>query len=288
MGLQSKLRSGGGYLNNVTATLTDINWMVGDTSKIKQGKNKGQDFTPLLLVPEFQQDGTEDSKPQRLLVGNAEKLTFEISDDGKVIEFSEGGCFLNSEAGIFLNSCEKPEEGDLQVTEFGDDDNKNLIDVSALVGTRMRVIRPVNSDRPQQKGKDGKMYDAKDLKCAEIFEIGGSQDTPTPTLTTKGKAAHGKPNGKVVEDDPADSPEDIAKIALLRYLEADKNHILPINKLKTKVSTDKVFTKDLKLSKQIIALLEDTDFLKSVEEVEYNGKKGTVMLPEDVEVSVEA
>ncbi len=274
MSLKGKLKTGG-FLNNVDVVVTDINWVVGDTAKIKQGKNKGKDFTPLLLLPEFTVDGASEPTSQRLLVGNAENMTFEISDDGKTIEFSEGGLYANSEAGIFLNSCESPEDGDLQVTDFGDDDNAALIDVTALVNARMRLVRPANEDRPQQKGKDGKMYDARDLKCAEIYEIGETEKSAKKsgktTAPVKGKPA----------DDEAVEPEDAAKIALLRYLEAAKDRTLPVSKLKTKVSTDEEFAKDAKLRKAVVALLEDADFLKEIDEVEYNSKKGTITLPED-------
>ena len=281
MSLKGKLKTGG-FLNNVDVVVTDVNWVVGDTAKIKQGKNKGKDFTPLLLLPEFTVDGASEPTPQRLLVGNAENMTFDISDDGKTIEFSEGGLYANSEAGIFLNSCETPEDGELQITEFGDDDNASLIDVTALVNARMRLVRPVNEDRPQQKGKDGKMYDARDLKCAEIYELGGEK----PAKGKGGKPAPGKTagKGKAAPADDADEavePEDAAKIALLRYLEGAKDRTLPVAKLKTKVATDSEFAKDTKLRKAVSALLEDADFLKGVEEIEYNGKKQTVTLPED-------
>lgn len=277
MSLKNKLKTGG-FLNNVDVVVTDINWQVGDTSKIKNGKNKGKDFTPLLLLPEFTVDGASEPTPQRLLVGNAENMTFEISDDGKSIEFSEGGLYGNSEAGIFLNSCESPEDGDLKIDDFGDEDNNALIDVTSLVNARMRLVRPVNEDRPQQKGKDGKMYDARDLKCAEIYEIGEAE---APKKGAKGgKPAPGKSKAVVAEDDAVE-PEDAAKIALLRYLEAAKDRTLPVSKLKTKVSTDEEFAKDAKLRKAVCALLEDGDFLKGVDEIEYNGKKQTVTLPED-------
>jgi hypothetical protein len=283
--LKNKLKTGG-FLNNVDVVVTDVNWVVGDTAKIKQGKNKGKDFTPLLLLPEFTVDGASEPTPQRLLVGNAENMTFEIFDDGKTIEFSEGGLYANSEAGIFLNSCETPEDGELQITEFGDDDNASLIDVTALVNARMRLVRPVNEDRPQQKGKDGKMYDARDLKCAEIYELGGAaEEKPEKGAKPSGKTDP-KKGGKKAEpeadgDDDDVSPEDTAKIVLLRYLEAAPDRTLPITKLKTKVSTDKAFAKDLKLAKVIIGLLEDPAFLKGVDEVEFNSKKGTVTLPEE-------
>jgi hypothetical protein len=277
MSLKGKLKTGG-FLNNVDVRVTDINWVVGDTSEIKKGKNKGKEFTPLLLLPEFTVDGAEEATPQRLLVGNAENMTFEISDDGKTIEFSEGGLYANSEAGIFLNSCESPEDGDVQITEFGDEDNSALIDVTALVGARLRLVRPVNSDRPQQKGKDGKMYDARDLKVAEIYEAGGDAKPAKGGKTVASKPGKGKPTPK---DNDDVSPEDAAKVALLRYLESAKDRTLPVSKLKTKVSTDEEFGKDTKLRKAVIALLEDADFLKGVEEVEYNGKKGTVTLPEE-------
>ena len=292
MSLKGKLRTGG-FLNNVDVTVTDANWVVSEeTYKIKQGKNKGKAFTPLSLIVDLTVDGAEEATPQRLFVGGAENMTFEISEDGKTIQFSEGGIFGNSEAGIFLNSCEEPENGDLSISDFGDDDVKDMIDVTALVGARMRVVRPINKEKDPQKGKDGKMYPVRNLMCAEVYEIGGAVQKAvnkvrhaltgkSPTTGTSGS----KPRRAVAapEEDAAEdvSPEDTAKIALLRYLEGTKDRTLPITKLKTKVSVDKEFAKDATLRRQVIALLEDADFLKGIDEVQYNGKKGTVTLPED-------
>jgi hypothetical protein len=279
MGLQDKMLKGG-FLNNVDVLMSDANWVVGDTYKTKTGKNKGKDFTPLSLVVEPIVDDATEPTVQRLLVGNAENMTFEITEDGKVIEFSEGGLWPNSEAGIFLNSCEKPENGDLQITDFGDDSNPKLVSVAALVNTRMRLVRPVNPDRPKQKDKKDptKLWDAKDLKCAEIYELGDGGEPPVKSKGN-GKAVATKGKGKA---EPVEvEPEDAAKIALLRYLEAAKPHTLPVAKLKTKVSTDSEFAKDAVLRKAVVALLEDADFLKNIDEVEYNGKKGTVTLIED-------
>lgn len=278
MSLKNKLKTGG-FLNNVDVRVSDVNFVVGETSAIKNGKNKGKDFTPLSLVGEFTVDGADSPTPQRLLICNAENAEFEISDDGKEIVFEEGGLYANSEAGTFLNSCESPEAGDLQVTDFGDEDNPKLINVSALVGVRMRLVRPVNADRPEQKGKDGKTYPARDLMCAEIYELGGEEEAPKgkkgARVESKGKKA------AAADDDDEQTPEDAARIALLRYLEASKDRTLPVAKLKTKVSTDEAFAKDKTLRKAVSALLEDADFLKGIEEIEFNGKKQTVTLPEE-------
>ena len=84
------------------------------------------------------------------------------------------------------------------------------------------------------------------------------------------------------DDDSTDTtgePQDVAKIALLRYLESAAGHSLPVVKLKTRVATDPLFAKDAALVKTLTGLLEDPDFLKSIDEIEYNGKKGTVTLP---------
>lgn len=282
MSLKNKLKTGG-FLNNVDVKVSDVNFVVGETSPIKNGKNKGKDFTPLSLVGEFTVDGADSPTPQRLLICNAENAEFEISDDGKEIVFEEGGLYANSEAGTFLNSCESPESGDLQITDFGDEENPKLINISALVGARMRLVRPVNADRPKQKGKDGKTYDARDLMCAEIYELGGEEEAPKGKKGAKAAESKGGKKAAAVADDDDDdqTPEDAARIALLRYLEASKDRTLPVAKLKTKVSTDEAFAKDKTLRKAVSALLEDADFLKGIDEIEFNGKKQVVSLPEE-------
>jgi hypothetical protein len=260
MGLQGKLKTGG-FLQNVDVLVNDINWVVGDTSQIKKGKNKGKDFTPLSVVGEFTPEGATEPTTQRLLVGNAENMTFDISDDGKDIEFAEGGVFANCEAGIFLNSCEMPEEGDLKITDFGDEDNKRLVSLRALPGVRMRLVRPINTERPEQVGKDGKSYPARDLKCAEVYSVGEAVEQ------TEAAA------GDMAIDDQA-------KVALLRYLEKATGHVLPISQLKTLVSTDAAFAKSAETRKAVIGMLSDAKFLKNIDEIEYDGKRGTVTLME--------
>jgi hypothetical protein len=275
MGLTGKLKKGGGFLNNVDALVDDANFVTGETAKIKKGKNKGKDFTPLSLVVEFKPDGADETTPQRLLIGNADNLTYEISDDGKTITFEDGGgIFANSEAGTFLASCVAPEEGDLSFPDdqFGEADNEYTIAV--LVGSRVRLVRPVNAERPKQVDKNGKEWDARDLKVFQVYELGGGKKAKSGAKPAAGK---GKP-AKVEEADEVD-PNEAAVQALLRYLESAKDQTLQVSKLKMKATTDPTFRTDKALRDAVIELLEDADFLKDVDDVEYNGKKGTVSIP---------
>jgi hypothetical protein len=274
MSLKSKLKTGGGFLNDVNAVIEDVNFVTGETAKIKNGKNKGKPFTPVSLVVDFLPEGAESQTPQRLLIGGAESMEYDISEDGKTITFESGGIYANSEAGVFLSSCVAPENGKIQFPddEFGTDDNE--VSVAVLVGGRVRLVRPVNRVRKPQIDKDGKSWPAKDLKVSEIFELGGGKKAKGGKPAVKGKAAKAEPEEEEID------PSEAATQALLRYLENAKDNTLQVSKLKMKATTDPEFSKDKDLRTAVIALLEDADFLKGVDEIEYNGKKGIVSLPD--------
>ncbi len=78
------------------------------------------------------------------------------------------------------------------------------------------------------------------------------------------------------------STSDQAKIALLRYLEKAPGHSLPLAKVATKVGLDPTFATNTALRAAVTALINDPAFLKTVEEVAFDGKTKTLTLREEV------
>src|SRR3990167_4916255 len=107
----SSFKKGGGFLSGVDATITGYEYFTGETVQIKRGDRKGEDFTPLHLVPTFRVDGADEDVSQRLLIGDASNFG-EVSEDGKTLFTPERQSFgRNSEAGIFVESLINPVEG---------------------------------------------------------------------------------------------------------------------------------------------------------------------------------
>lgn len=190
-------KGGGGYLHEVDATFVGYKFEVGETSKIKQGKNKGKDFTPLNFIPEFQIDGDDEVKTKNLLIGNFSSEAYEdyeISDDGLTLSYPEGqGIFANSEAGKFLTSLIHPLDGENGFPEDRLDDDPLTSNFEPVIGTRLRLVQQPDTDpnRPKQKGKDGKEYTARDLMVYSVHDL------PEAKSNGKAKAASsskGKPS----------------------------------------------------------------------------------------------
>jgi len=273
------LKKGGGYLSNVDATIVGYSFLVGDTSVMKKGDRKGEDFTPLSLVPEFQVDGATDSQEIRLLIGDAERFG-NVSKDGLTLDTpgtpNGEAIYASSEAGIFLESLITPAEGDgFPVDQFADlDDATNL---EAMIGTRVRLVRPVNAEKTAKQGKQvnantGKSYDRTDLKVQRIYEL------PDGKVAKKGaatpvKGAKGKPQ--------AASIDDTAQAALVRYLTDAPKQSLIVGKVRMKVLTDAAFKGDNDTRDAVVEYLLDTYNVAAMVKadlVTYDKKSGMITL----------
>jgi hypothetical protein len=212
----SSFKKGGGYLNNVDAEIIGYQFVVGETAKIKKGNRKGEDFTPLSLVPEFKVDGADQPLTQRLLIGDSDDFGGEVSEDGLTIETPEGQAFnASSEAGIFLASlCEAG------FPESNFEDTNERINLEPMIGTRVRLVQEINVEKTkrqgQQKGKDGKLYDRKDLKVAEVLGVATMKSKSAATKTVAAKSVS-KSNGKA-----SVSVEDLADETLMAILSDTK------------------------------------------------------------------
>ena len=186
----SSFKTGGGYLNNIDATITGFSFLRGETKIATKGKNIGQPFTPLSLVPSFRADGADVDQTQRLLIGDATWFG-DISEDGKTLSTPEGqNIGANTEAGMFISSLVKPLDGGKGFPEENFSDSDTEISFSPAVGTRVSLTQVVNVEKTknqgQQVGKDGKKYDRKDLKVKSVLAVGAGE-------AVKGAKASAKP-----------------------------------------------------------------------------------------------
>lgn len=276
------LGGGGGYLNGVDATLVGYTFLVGETTQIKKGERKGEDFTPLSLVPQFAVDGDDESKDepktQRLLIGDAETIG-SVEDDDQVLNLNEGQKIgKNTEAGIFLGSlC----SGGFPAARFGED--PSVVDLRPAIGVRVRLVQEVNVEKTKrqgkQKGTNGKEYDRRDLKVQTVHEVpseGKSGKAAKPASSNKNGSA-GK-NKKKDEDD-VDIPE-LAGKTLRAILCAVKGDDKEIAKSKLSMAVLKKLTNDDNREAVREWLFED-DNLAEVKGISYNKKKQIISLDDD-------
>lgn len=272
----SSFKRGGGYLNEVDATLVGYTFEVGETSKIKKGDRKGEDFTPLSFVPQFEVDGDDDSKDdpktQRLLIGDAEQFG-EVSDDGLTLSTPDGQSIgARSEAGIFIASlC----AGGFPEERFSDSDDE--INYEPAIGTRLRLVQQVNEEKTKRQGKQknektGKQYDRKDLLVQTVHEVPGGKATgkaAKPSASSK-PAAKGK---KVADADEVDIPT-LASATLQAILaDAKDNTIL---KSKLSMAVLKKLTRDDNRETVREWLMEDEN-LEGLDGITYNKKKQIIV-----------
>ncbi len=258
-------KGGGGYLNEVDATIVGYTFEAGESVEVKKGPRKGEEFAPLVLIPEFQVDGEDDVKTARLLLGDANGYG-DITDNGQVVQTPDGQSIsAKCEVGIFIGSLV---DGGFPEDLFSDDPDS--IDFRPMIGTRVRLVQEVNADKTKrqgkQKGKDGKEYDRRDLKVATVHSLPEAKAAPAKA----GKAA---PKGKAAKAVSIDAE---AAAVLKTILNA-----APDNKiLKTKLSMAVLRTAKGDNKEAVRTFLFDDDNLAAIEGVDYDAKKGLISLAE--------
>lgn len=270
----SSFKKGGGYLNEVDATIVGYTFEAGEEAVVKRGARKGETFTPLSFIPQFEVDGDDESKnepkTQRLLIGDADSFG-DVEEDGQVLS-TPNGFPARSEAGIFIASlC----DGGFPDTNF--DDNPEVADFRPMIGTRVRLVQEVNADKTKWQGKDGKLHDHKDLKVATVHAL---PEDASPNTKGKGTAKSTKPaTGKAGK--AAKEPEvDIAELAietLKDILGNQKDGTIAKSKLSMAVL--KTLMKDPN-REAVREWLFDDDNLEGIDGVTYNKKKGTITIDE--------
>lgn len=285
----SWLKKGGGFLDGVEGTIVDYEFT--DDIMTKEGR---QDFEPgsykgadgkkkerfhwmncfLHVVPA----GAKEPVITTLKAGGFDD--FEIEDDGKVLNpvNEGGGVGSNTDLGKFVASLIQPVDGGEGIDESVIEGDK--VDLRPILGTRVKFVQ-VEDERAKAKGlkrhsKDGKKeYDIKNLKAAEVLEVGDG------TVATPGKkggkptATAGKTNtkGKQVEEGTEEDEVDIAEVAeakVREYLGDAKGNALPKSKLRMKVLQDKAFSGKGELKEAIIKQIFTDKWLSSLDGVDYD------------------
>lgn len=277
----SSFKKGGGYLNEVDATIVGYTFEVGEEAVIKKGARKGETFTPLSLVPQFEVDGDDESKDepktQRLLIGDANAYG-DVEDDDHTLLTPEGQAIgAKSEAGLFIASLCSPIDGGDGFDEELFDDDAEKINFEPMIGTRVRLVQQVNAEKTarqgKQVGKNKKEYDRKDLLVQSVLES-------APAKPAKGGKAAVKPApaGKPAKGGKPAKVADVSEKAvdtLKEILSESKDQTLAKSKLSMAVLKKLMKDSDREAVRE---WLFDDDNLGGIDGVTFNPKKQTITL----------
>ena len=199
MGALSKFKSsgGGGFLNNVDATISGYVFTTNRPMSKTAGPTKSSEFTPLFVRAEFTVDGAEEAQETSLMAGDGSQ--WRISKNGQTITplTEEARLWGGVDFHTFLTTLVKPVDGGpgynedhLPAMEPGEP-----ISFECLLGERVRLVQKVDEAKTAKLGKrrdpkTGKEYDRTYLAVAKYY--GKDQTTAA--------AKHGKPNGDVAGD----------------------------------------------------------------------------------------
>lgn len=252
MGILNAFRSsGGGFLNNVDATIVD--YQLTTEPEFGNAPKADAKVTKLWAKVTVKQDGSEDTESTHLDAGGADD--FVISEDGHTLTPVEAGAKLwSGTAWIrFIGSAE--EKG----VDFGDYTPGEPVSFTALIGQRVRLVQvkdeeamtraakdfKANKGRARQyynaegqkKGKDQKFYDQRTLQISEVY---GQVDVPAvKAASTPARATAGKKGGKPAPAAAAESTssvKDAAGEVLTTILQNAKDNKLSKSKVNYEVT----------------------------------------------------
>ena len=268
MGARPSSFSKGGGMFSGEGKIAGYEFFVGETTKVKNGPRKGEDFTPLSLNVSFRMDGADQDVSKRLLVGDADFFG-EVTDGNQVLQTPNGqNISAKSEAGIFIQTlC----ESGFEETRF--DESNDYIDYRPMVGTRIVLVNEVNEEKTKRQGKEkntktGKEYDRRDLKVARVLAL-PTAGIPTSVRVGRSMAAPTSSNSKTNGSGKADAAlETLASETLVNILADTKEGTLPKSKLRMKVIA--ALGPKHPQRADIEKLLHNDAFLAAVEGVAYD------------------
>ena len=179
----SSFKSGGGFLNNVDATL--VGYKFSKTFQGGKATAKDSEKTPLYFIPEFQVDGADDIADTNLYAGSGDMFT--IEDDGTTLSYDadDASIWSKSPAGVFLASLtEQAPSLEATLPDIGEP-----INYQSLIGVRVRLVQEVDEEATKRLGKrvdpknPDKSYNRTVLKVARVIALPG--ETSSKATTTK-------------------------------------------------------------------------------------------------------
>lgn len=192
---------GGGRLNNVAGTITELEF---STTFPYQAKNKSDkkksDFNSLWCNMAIRTDGAEEAVVEPIFSGDAD--VWDISEDGHSVSPKEGAERMPQLFGSITRLLGSMIDHDFPEPEY--DADNGVIDLSSLVNQRFTFVQVVDAEATKKFGKikdkkdPAKSYDRKTTEVSEYLGESDGDATPakaTKTTATSKSAKGGKTNG---------------------------------------------------------------------------------------------
>lgn len=206
----SSFRTGGGFLNDVDGIISNYQWtdefdgQPWAPGKIKfDGKTMDRPHSLNMLLSVRVDGASEDTTTTIRGASNFDE--FDVDETGRILTSADGGpCALSGKSGVGKFIASLCDASDHFFPEDRFDDNPNQIDLSPMVGTRVRFTQRKDEERTKmfgkRKDKQGvPKYDRTDLVIDRVYalpEVASAKAAKGAKTVTK--AAGGKPNGKAV------------------------------------------------------------------------------------------
>ncbi len=280
MGRTSTFRKagGGGFLNNVDATITGYEFTNVFPYASKNPKAKKSDFNSLYFILSALVDGADAPVTTTLWAGSADD--FDISADGQTLTPLVDGFELGDGTPLskLIASYESFGEGALS-------DDEEVINYSPIVGQRVRFVQqPLSAEEIaslKRRGKPTTVPDKKDPKKSwpiKELVVAAVYGPGAVTAAKAGKPAVSGKGSKSVASAAVNLAEE-ATIALIGYLKENGGSIQKA-KVRMKVLTDAGFKATPDFAKEVATFLTNDENLKALEGIAYSIKSGAITLNE--------
>lgn len=263
---QSSFKKGGGFLNEVDATIIDYQFTDEFNGEpYKPGKMKGTDGKTvpkphsLNCFLSVRVDEADEDTTTTLRVAK-EFTDWEVSEDGHVLTpVADAALGSSSAFGKFIQSWEAASGQGAESDEHGE----GSFGYEPIIGSRVRLVQRDYSDAElarikqlgagvKRKGKDGKEYTRQSLVIDQVYELAAAETKPngrskrTKPNTKGAGTAHpaGKSTHATASSEPAETDDlkDLAGQTVIEILET-----LPNGKIeKVKLSMKTLLTPLLK------------------------------------------
>ncbi len=218
MGWSEKAKAGGG--GSVEGVITDYTFM--DTFPFAgDDNNDSKDGDNVYMLLEVTVDGADEPVQRSLYLGSGQYL--QIDEDGKVLKSTDddGTPRLYDQGEVFKFIASLEEAGFPAEARFPDPEEEKVIDLRAMIGTRVRIANEVDEEATKKYGKrkvkkgkhKGKEFNRTYTKVTKVLalpdEDGGSNKAKAKAGAKAGsKVSKAKASKAKAADEDADGDED--------------------------------------------------------------------------------
>jgi hypothetical protein len=245
MGWSEKAKAGGG--GSVEGVITDYTFM--DTFPFASDDNDdSKDNDNVYMLLEITVDGADEPVQRSLYLGSGQYL--QIEEDGKVLKSTDddGTPRLYDQGEVFKFIASLEEAGFPAEARFPDPEEEKVIDLRAMIGTRVRIANEVDEEatkkfgkRKVKKGKHkGKEFNRTYTKVTKVLALpdeGGNKAKAKAGAKAGSKVSKAKASKATAADEGAEGDDE--EESSLTTKQADKMLVAVLKKQGKNDSIDK-------------------------------------------------